>query len=525
MKTTPLGPFLGINNRLPPFALKTEDGYYLADAENVDITNAGTIVRRPATELLQGMTGAHSLHMISDAAGYLVRASALYSFTLPYAETLLRTLTTDDAMSYADIAGTIYFSNGVDSGRVSGGVVFPIALPTPDQPGLTAVGGGLFAGKYQVAVSYTNAVTGEEGGVSASANIEVGEGSGITVALPGATTGATHINVYVSTVNGSIPMLHSTVVTGTLTVAVGAPGTGREANSRFEKPLPAGKLFLYNGMLCSYKGAGVYRGIPFRHGYCLSTECRIPFPSTVSNVIPAQNGIYVTADKTYWLAGQDLADVQMIQEPLPYGAVPGTAFYLRDNATFGWVGARGFVIADTNGQAAEVSAAAVDMALPDTGCTTILTDGGYRRVLSCGYCMNLETKAVTRYDANYALFNSLSNGYGLHTDGLRKLIGTGKVAATVNFGQTNFGAEERKRMPAAYLGVNSETKMQMRITTPQHDFTYPARSSDADLQIQRVDPGKGLASNWFGLSILNSDGAEFELASVSFAPIASQRRI
>lgn len=525
MKTTALGPFLGINNRLPPFALSVKEGRFLADAENVDITNSGTVVRRPATELVQGMTGGHSLHMTSDTAGYLVRDSVLYSFTLPYAETLVRILTSNNAMSYVDFAGSVYFSNGTDSGRVTAGSAYPLGLPTPDQPAVSAAAGGLYAGKYQVAVSYLNAVTGEEGGISASSNIELGASSGITVTLPSATTGATHINIYVSTVNGSFPMLHSTVATGTLSVSVATPGTGREANPRFEEPLPAGKLFLYNGMLCSYKGSEVYRGIPFRPGYCLSTETRIPFPSEVTNVIPAQNGIYLTADKTYWFAGQDLADVQMIQDVLPYGGVAGTSFALPDKATVGWVGERGFVLADVNGQVTEASADAVDASLPASSCATVLTDGGYRRVLSCGYCMNLENSAVTRYDANYLAFNSMSHGYGLHSDGLRKLVGTGKVAATINLGQTNFGAEERKRMPAAYLGATSELPMNLRITTPQHDFTYAARSSGDDLRIHRVDPGKGLIANWFGLSISNSDGVNFELASVSFAPVASQRRI
>lgn len=526
MKTTKLGPFLGTNNRLPPFSLATKEGYFLADAENVDITNAGNIVRRSATELVQAMVGAHSLFMVSDTAGYLVRGSALYSFVLgPYSETLVRTLTTNDAMSYVAFNGSLFFSNGTDSGRVTGGTAYPLGLPTPNQPALAAAGGTLSAGWYQVAVSYTNSVTGEEGGISASSNIEVGASAGIVVTLPGVSSGATHVNIYVSTVNGSVPMLHSTVTMGTASITVTTPGTGREINPRFEQPLPAGKLFMFNGMLCSYKGGEVYRGLPFRHGYCRSTEARIPFPATVSNVVPNQNGIYITADQTYWFAGQDLADVQMIQDVLPYGAVPGTAFKVPNKPLVGWFGDKGFVIADANGQVEEACADQVDVTVPETGCATVLSDRGYRRVISCGYCMNLENRAVTRYDANYLLFNSLSKNYGLHSDGLRKLSGTGQVAATISFGQTNFGVEERKRMPAAYLGCTSESQMKLRITTPEHDYTYDARTSSEDLRIQRVDPGKGLIANWFGLTVSNTDGADFELASVSFAPIASQRRI
>jgi hypothetical protein len=310
-----------------------------------------------------------------------------------------------------------------------------------------------------------------------------------------------------------------------MSLTVSAPGTGRELNPRFESPLPAGHLFLYNGMLCSHKGTEVYRGIPHRPGYRLTTEARIPFPSTVTNVIPAQNGIYVTADKTYWLAGQDLADVQMIQDVLPYGAVAGTAFSLPDKALVGWFSPKGFVLADINGQAASVTAESVDVVAPTSGCATVLEEGGYRRVLSCGYCMNLENKGVTRYDAGYD-FNSLSGGFGLRADGLRRLTGgTGKVAAFVALGKKDFGEERLKPMPAAYLGVSSTMPMQVQVVTPQHDYTYTARTYSDEVKIHRVDSGRGLRSNWFDITVHNTDGATFTLASVSFAPIDSARRI
>ena len=41
-----LGPFLGISNRREDFLLHTKDGDYLKGAENVDITNQGSIKRR-----------------------------------------------------------------------------------------------------------------------------------------------------------------------------------------------------------------------------------------------------------------------------------------------------------------------------------------------------------------------------------------------------------------------------------------------------------------------------------------------
>jgi hypothetical protein len=43
--------------------------------------------------------------------------------------------------------------------------------------------------------------------------------------------------------------------------------------------------------------------------------------------------------------------------------------------------------------------------------------------------------------------------------------------------------------------------------------------------VQRVDVGKGLRENYYGLKVYNTEGSDFTLASVSFAPVASSRRI
>ena len=241
MKTQPLGPFLGINNRLPDFALhKDKVGDFVRSAVNVDLTNAGTFVRRKTASLLQALTAPHSLH-----GNLLVIDTTLYSVTLPtYSQTPVKVLTSNDHMSYVDFNGDTYFSNGTDSGRVSSGAAYPIGLPLPTEPVVTAVAGALPTGWYQVAVSHYNNATGEEGGVSPSQNFHLTSTGALRIALPAATAGATHTNIYVSTLNGSIPLLQATVVAGTASVDITAISIGREATQRYEAPLPAGRLFL-----------------------------------------------------------------------------------------------------------------------------------------------------------------------------------------------------------------------------------------------------------------------------------------
>lgn len=522
MKTSTLGPFAGLNNRLPDYALgpTKEHGAYLSKAENVDLDNAGRLRLRQAGSLVQALTAPHSL---SPDGGYLVRDGILYAITLPtYSETLVKVLSNNDPVSWVEFNGDLYYSNGTDSGRLRAGVYYPMALPTPTSPTCAVIPGALFAGKYQVAVSYMNSVTGEEGGVSPSSNYELATAGGLRVTLPAATPGATHINVYVSTVNGSIPLLKSVVTTGTATYDITTAPTGREANQRYEAPLPAGTLFWFNGCLCSFKGVEVYEGIPFRPGYYLPVEGRIPFPGPVSNVVPVEpSGAYVVADKTYWFAGGRLTLTEQIPRVLPYGGVPGTAFAVPHKSLYGWFGEKGFVLGTAQGEVQAVMSETVDVIPPASGVAAVFEDRGYRRVVACGYCLNLENFGVTTYTGyDYA---SIAGKYGTKADGLYDLATPGKVAYTIGLGKQDFGAENLKMMPAVYLGCTSEEAMQLRIQTPTQDYTYAARSSDTELKIQRVDPGKGLRANWFDLSI--SGESDFTLASVSFGPVASARRI
>ncbi len=523
MKAKNIGPFLGINTRLSDSALSTKDGDYVRDAVNVFTDSSGNFIRRKPLELVQAITAPHSLHKSVSGNFYLVRDSVLYRVTLPgYSETFVKALTSNSRMSYDDYAGATYFSNGVDSGRVEGATAYPIALPTPDTPAVTQVAGTMPSGTYQVAVAYLNAVTGERGGVSASNNPAVTGPGGLRVSLPPVTAGATHVEVYVSTQNGSIPMLATTVAVGTATVDISAPGTGMEATQRYEAPLPAGELFMFNGALCSFSGNAVYEGLPFRPGYYLPAEGRIPFPAEVTNAVPAQNGVYVVADKTYWVSGTRMSKSEMVVDVLPYGGVRGTSFQHPNGKDVGWFGDKGFVIGNTGGEVSAPMSEVVSIAgLPARATTVVFDTPDLRAAVSWGWCLNLITGALTRFDGYD--FTSSSDGFGTKSDGVYSLSGTGDLDWEVSLGKLNFGKEPKKFLPAIYVGVESSGTVSATVKTPEHDFTYQSRNFGETLAVHRIDPGKGLRANWFDLKIHGK--TDMKMASISFANNASQRRI
>jgi len=535
MKTTPIGPFLGINHYLPDFSLSTENGDWLRDAENVDLDNSGWVSRRADPLQVQAMTDAHSLYMLTATEGYLVRGTAMYSVTLApsYSEALFRVLASGAAVSWQEYGGKLYYTSATDYGKIVGGTWYPMGMPTPAAPSCSAIAGALFAGDYQVSVSYTNATTEEEGGLSASSKVTLAAAGGLRITLPSSVPGASHANVYVSTVNGSIPMFVGSYVLGTASVDVAAEPTRlREGIFKDEEPLPNGtRLFLFNGQLCSISGKYLYYGIPYKPGYCLKTNKRVTFESDIGIAIGNQNGVYVSAGETYFMSGRQIGADMDVRIVLHYGGVPGTEFVIEnvvpDALIVGWFGSLGVIFADINGVVTEVMAATVKQAAPASGISVVVEEENedYRKVVSCGWCVNVKTKAVSRYSGWPV--TSASRGYVTVPTGVCTLSGgSAKIEGNISLGKKNFGSENKKALPACYVGAASATPMELRVTTPEHeDYRYEARSCSDDMQIHRIDPGKGLRANWYDLALYNTEGSDFILASASFAPVASGRRI
>ena len=135
--------------------------------------------------------------------------------------------------------------------------------------------------------------------------------------------------------------------------------------------------------------------------------------------------------------------------------------------------------------------------------------------------------ATTRY-ANYG-FDSFCRGtdgkyYGIKADGLYLLEGA--VDAEVDFGDLDFGTSALKGMTNAYISGQSDNKMRITVTEGSKSYTYVARDYDDANKTQRVDFGKGLRSNYFGIKLHNNaDGSDFTIDAVEIAAVPKTRRI
>lgn len=564
-----LGPFLGINNRLPDSRLLVQDkGQWLRQAYNVDIDDAGVTRRRTGAELAASLTDAHSLWS-NGARTFFVRAGALREATTlaSLVSVSCGTLASDARMSYTDVGGDVYFSNGTDSGRIAAGAssATPWALATPASLGATPNGSGtLPPGSYQITLTYATAA-GEEGGALPSVVATLATTGGFTLTLPGASPGADYVNIYMSATHGETPTWYSRVAASATSTTITALPTKRPVPNNLMLPQPAGQIVAsLNSRLLVATGPILTYSPPWNLGLYLPSAGHIPFPADITNVAPCIDGAYVTADRTYWVSGADVMQAEVIPT-MPYGAVPGTAFSLPQTQQVGWFGLRGVVVADKTGQAAAIQEAAVAVDTAASGATLVREVGGVRSVVvslagtpttpalvapgvvagSAGrlhentvpsglttYCVNLTNNATSQYE-NFD-FNSMAlahdgDYYALTSTGLFRLGGDtdngALIDAMVSFGVQDLGTDNLKILPVVYLSVASTTLMMLRVGADGVYYEFKARTSSEELTTQRVDVARGLRASVFDLGVYNTDGGDFSLYSVRADAVKSKRRI
>lgn len=144
---------------------------------------------------------------------------------------------------------------------------------------------------------------------------------------------------------------------------------------------------------------------------------------------------------------------------------------------------------------------------------------------------NLNTSGSTRYEGFE--FNSFAkighDYYGCRADGVYLLGGptdAGEaIRAMVSFGKQDFGTSARKRITNAYVGVSGEGRLFLKVLADGQEYVYAARSANDRLQQQRFDTGRGLCVSWLEFELYNSNGDDFELASVEFVIMPTSRRV
>lgn len=335
----PLGPWpAGIDNvHAETGVVSNEDGLpaALREAENVDLDAQGWPQRRTGYVKRIDGAGVHSLwaHPLLSF-GLFVDSGTLYAMPESGTPWVVRAGLAPRELSYELVSDRVVWSNGTQSGVVTlDGEDAEFGVEDPaGQPVVTATaGGGLAAGRYQVAITFRSA-TGEESGTGPAVQVVVGEGGGI--ALSSITqpqgTGVAFVRIYASPCNGDVLYAQRDIPVGVTALSIDAGRKGRPLETQHLERMPPGHIVrILNGRLFVAAGNQLVWSQPLRYGVFDPVDSHIGFAridmmETIGDGTDGA-GIYVADGKrVMWLAGGDpQAFGRRIADS--YSAVPGSA--------------------------------------------------------------------------------------------------------------------------------------------------------------------------------------------------------
>ena len=367
-----VGPFLGINNRLPDNQLvHTERGVrlgdYLRNAVNVDLTDRGTVQRRKGVTLVQGGGDCHSLWS-SGREAYYVDSGVLYRFP----RQAIAASVLAQRVSFTEAAGQVVWSDGATINKIAGNTSVPLTQPEPNPaPTVTAGGGGsLTAGLYLLA--FVAVGPSGESCPTWPVQVEVPDTGNITIQHIAPTT-----KVYVSAANGAELYYY-----GAGTTRVALPANGPALTTRHYRPMPPGDIVRYvRGRLLVAAGSTLFYSHPYAPGMYDPLRGYIPFTAPVTMVAPVQEGVFISADKTYFLSGADVEKSELI-ERLPFAAVFGTDTYSERDESVWWYSEQGLVNGSSRGETKLVQERTVAPVVAKSGASLFREQDGMRQVLS-----------------------------------------------------------------------------------------------------------------------------------------------
>lgn len=315
--------FLGLKNTSSAERLKPG---HLELAQNVDLDDTGKLLTRLGAVLATG-GATHSLWSDGDAA-LVMRGLDLCRVNPDFSLTVLTRLTSGARLTYQRVQNTIYFSNGVDKGRVwAGGVGEWGVRPPIGQPVARPGAGSLPAGRYRYAMTYVRG-DGQESGAGAPGIIELAVPGGIDFTMTDSPSDPEVVFrcIYVSGDDG-LEMYRVIRAQTTLTsyLYTGTHFGTVRLETGFVTPPPACTIAeVHSGLMYVVRDNAAYYSDPYNYERFRSTQFLL-YPGPITMFASVNDGIYVsTPDGTWFLEGTE-PDKLKSRLVFPYGAIPGTA--------------------------------------------------------------------------------------------------------------------------------------------------------------------------------------------------------
>jgi hypothetical protein len=362
---------------------------------NGDMLTSGRVRRRRGiTQRVAGL-GMHSVFgtpnfLYWGTASELKRCDANYSTA-----TLVSSARFNAPLSYVYHLGKLYFSNKNINGKITeAGVYESWALPTPTVTPTVAnyddVSEVDVLRRYNVAFTYVQKVSGvdvDESGLSPVTSV-TGSDAGVMLVsgLSHTITDSriSHIRIYVTSAMGTEFFAQVDVPFGENSAFVSAPfGRGKKLSTQHLAPMPVGQLIeYYNGRMYVASGNILYYSEPLRYGYYHTAHGFLMFEDRITLLRAADNGLFISADQTYFMEGTPEKDKLSRTVVLPYRAIEGASCVVPNTKDVMWLSERGMVVGGADGKVTNVTENRIAMGEMNSACLGIFEHNGHRAAVA-----------------------------------------------------------------------------------------------------------------------------------------------
>lgn len=234
------------------------------------------------------------------------------------------------------------------------------------------IAGGLKAGVYKVAI--TEVVGGVESGCW-PISISVADGQSIVVT----SAGGVNMRLYSSVANGET-LYYQGMASPYNEISSPVDDTSRLETEMLTSLPFCENLTSYNGMIVGSSGRFVLHTKPMHYHLHNPESDYLQFPTEVTLIAAAGDGVYVCADKTYFISS--FGSPEMVQHTVAgFGAVAGTAVAL-PNGSVAWFSHYGQVIGNPDGSIELINRDSYSPSVAVDGAAGLLEHNGNQMVVT-----------------------------------------------------------------------------------------------------------------------------------------------
>lgn len=385
-----IGPWpLGMDVLSPEDSMpKDQDKNVIAarDAVNVDFDRTGSISSRPGLQLALD-DQLDSLWTRRDGSASYARHGLQLALVTRSGDAVMvediAPLPSAQPLDFCELNDEVVFSSVDTIGIIGFNGVRPFSVPDASTPQVVPNPvGGLYAGRYSVAISWLDA-TGAEGALSPLATVAVPEGGGIRLTLPTPPDGVTLARIYRTGQNGDKLYQVSDAPAAMGSFLVGTGQRGREADTDYLRALPPGRYVRnFKGWMISVRGRVLYFSDPLRFGLYSPRHGFVAFPQVVTFLEVVEGGIFVgQRDTVLFLDGNRPGDWQVrhtgAMAPIrrTSALIPGDHFdpslQLNPGDHAVWLAINGYVLGTPTGQVVEPQSRRIRVPFSASGRTAV----------------------------------------------------------------------------------------------------------------------------------------------------------